>query len=142
MDHWKAAVPNFKPPSYVPKITDENTVYAYLPVEQIRNHVNDPDAHYHLAGKDAIHMMTQKVRTNFLTARHEPYPYDRISDSDECRRCALVARRAMSLRDPISFVSPFTFLCRRPSFSKIRTRSALAWSKRPIPWAAKESLSS
>lgn len=61
LDHWRAAVPGFVPPRYVDKITDAETVYAYLPVEQIRSHVNDPDVHYHLAGKDAIHLMTQKV---------------------------------------------------------------------------------
>jgi hypothetical protein len=61
MEHWAKVVPNFKAPTFVDKITDNDTAYAYLPVEQIRNHVNDPDIHYHLAGKDAIHMMTQKV---------------------------------------------------------------------------------
>jgi hypothetical protein len=62
VEHWQSAVPGFVPPTYVDKITDAETVYAYLPVEQIRHHVNDPDIHYHLAGKDAIHLMTQKVR--------------------------------------------------------------------------------
>jgi hypothetical protein len=61
VEHWQSSVPGFVPPSYVDKITDAETVYAYLPVEQIRHHVNDPDIHYHLAGKDAIHLMTQKV---------------------------------------------------------------------------------
>jgi hypothetical protein len=61
VEHWQSSVPGFEPPSYVDKITDLETVYAYLPVEQIRHHVNDPDIHYHLAGKDAIHLMTQKV---------------------------------------------------------------------------------
>jgi hypothetical protein len=60
-EHWAEVIPDFKPPSYVDKITDNETVYAYLPVEQIRNHMNDPEVHYHLAGKDAIHMMTQKT---------------------------------------------------------------------------------
>jgi hypothetical protein len=61
LEHWTEAVPGFTVPTFVDKITDEHTVYAYLPVEQIRHHVNDPDVHYHLAGKDAIHLMTQKV---------------------------------------------------------------------------------
>lgn len=43
LEHWKAAVPGFQPPSYVDVITDSEVVYAYLPVEQIRHHVNDPD---------------------------------------------------------------------------------------------------
>jgi len=61
VEHWKRSVPGFQEPSYVNTITDAETVYAYLPVEAIRNHVNDPNVHYHLAGKDAIHMMTQKT---------------------------------------------------------------------------------
>lgn len=44
VEHWTASVPGFKPPHYVSKITDDETVYAYLPVEQIRHHVNDPDS--------------------------------------------------------------------------------------------------
>ena len=62
VEHWMEAVPGYKPATYVDKITEEDTAYAYLPVEQILKHVNDPQTHYHLAGKDAIHMMTQKVR--------------------------------------------------------------------------------
>ena len=70
MEHWKEAIPDFSEPSFVPKIdTDENTVYAYLPVEQLKHHVNDPDTHYHLAGKNAIHLMTQKVRSKRNHAR-------------------------------------------------------------------------
>lgn len=49
--HWALAIPKFKKPSYVDKITDKETVYAYLPVEQIKHHVNDPEVHYHLVGK-------------------------------------------------------------------------------------------
>ena len=62
MDHWAHSLPHFQPPTFVNKIdTDLNTVYAYLPVEQLKHHVNDPDTHFHLAGKDAIHLMTQKT---------------------------------------------------------------------------------
>lgn len=62
MEHWAATIPGFSPPSFVDKIdTAENTVYAYLPVESLQHHVNDPDTHFHLAGKDAIHLMTQKT---------------------------------------------------------------------------------
>ena len=49
-EHWAEAVPDFVPPIFVDKITDDQTIYAYLPVEQIKNHVNDPAVHYHLAG--------------------------------------------------------------------------------------------
>jgi len=62
LDHWQSVIPDFVAPTFVNKIdTNENTVYAYLPVEQLKHHVNDPDTHFHLAGKDAIHLMTQKT---------------------------------------------------------------------------------
>jgi carbamoylphosphate synthase large subunit len=61
VEHWAASIPDYTPAHYVNKITDQETVYAYLPVEQIQHHLNDPDIHYHLAGKDTIHMMTQKT---------------------------------------------------------------------------------
>jgi len=62
LEHWASVIPDFVTPRFVDKIeTNENTVYAYLPVEQLKYHVNDPDTHFHLAGKDAIHLMTQKT---------------------------------------------------------------------------------
>ncbi|KAL3905413.1 MAG: hypothetical protein SGILL_009688 [Bacillariaceae sp.] len=61
MEHWKEAVPGIPMPNFVGKIQENDLVNAYLPVEAIKNHVNDPDTHYHLAGKDAIHLMTQKT---------------------------------------------------------------------------------
>ena len=60
-EHWAATIPGIKMPKFVNKVVENDLVYAYLPVEQIKNHVNDPDTHYHLAGKDAIHLMTQKT---------------------------------------------------------------------------------
>lgn len=61
-DHWKKVMPkNLVMPHFVDKVREEDVAYAYLPVEAIRNHVNDPQTHYHLAGKDAIHLMTQKT---------------------------------------------------------------------------------
>ena len=48
-------------PNFVKVIHPDDLVYAYLPVEQIKNHVNDPDTHYHLVGKDSIVLMTQKT---------------------------------------------------------------------------------
>jgi hypothetical protein len=65
MEHWAKAVPGIPAPHFVSKVTEKDTVNAHLPVEQIKNHVNDPDVHYHLVGKDAIHLMTQKT-TNLL----------------------------------------------------------------------------
>lgn len=61
LHHWAKAVPGFVEPSFASKVTEDDTVYAYLPVEQIKNHVNDPMVHYHLAGKDSIVLMTQKT---------------------------------------------------------------------------------
>jgi hypothetical protein len=61
MEHWAEAIPGLPAPHFATKVTDEDTVYAYLPVEKIKNHINDPSVHYHLAGKDAIHLMTQKT---------------------------------------------------------------------------------
>lgn len=61
MEHWKDVLPGYVESSYVSKITEDQTAYCYLPIEQIKNHVNDPGVHYHLAGKDAIHLMTQKT---------------------------------------------------------------------------------
>jgi ATP-grasp domain len=59
LEHWKKCIPNFKEPTLVSEITDNDTVYAYLPVEHISNHVNDPHVHYHMCGKDALHLMTK-----------------------------------------------------------------------------------
>jgi len=73
MEHWAKVLPSITPPHFVNKVTEEDTVYAYLPVEQIKNHVNDPMVHYHLAGKDAIHLMTQKT-TKLLPDTHTSRP--------------------------------------------------------------------
>lgn len=60
--HWEKVMPeNLAMPRFVDKVKEDDVAYAYLPVEQIKNHVNDPNTHYHLAGKDAIHLMTQKT---------------------------------------------------------------------------------
>lgn len=62
MEHWQKVMPeNLVMPRFVDKVREDDIAYAYLPVEQIKNHVNDPMTHYHLAGKDAIHLMTQKT---------------------------------------------------------------------------------
>lgn len=55
MNHWKQTIPNFVEPVFVPEIP-EGKVYAYLPMESISNYVNDPHVHYHLCGKDALHL--------------------------------------------------------------------------------------
>lgn len=61
LDHWEATVPGFQSPRFVSEIPDSSQVFAYLPCESIKNHVNDPHIHYHMAGKDAIHLMTDKT---------------------------------------------------------------------------------
>lgn len=61
VDHWESTVPGFKRPSFVSEIPDSSSVYAYLPCESIKNHVNDPSVHYHLVGKDALHLMSKRT---------------------------------------------------------------------------------
>lgn len=60
-EHWEANIPNFEQPKFVDSIRDESHVYAYLPCESIKQHVNDPYVHYHMVGKDALHLMTKKT---------------------------------------------------------------------------------
>lgn len=59
MEHWKRYIPEFVEPRFVSEITSDDMVYAYLPVEHVSNHVNNPHVHYHVCGKDALHLMTQ-----------------------------------------------------------------------------------
>jgi ATP-grasp domain len=61
VEHWKDVLPTIGSPHFVDKVQESDIVYAYLPVEQIKNHVNDPETHYHLVGKNSIHLMTQKT---------------------------------------------------------------------------------
>ena len=61
VDHWESTVPGFQRPSFVSEIPDSASVYAYLPCESIKNHVNDPSVHYHLVGKDALHLMSKRT---------------------------------------------------------------------------------
>jgi hypothetical protein len=61
MEHWEATVPGFVRPSFVSEIADSAHAYAYLPCESIKQHVNDPYVHYHMAGKDALHLMTKRT---------------------------------------------------------------------------------
>jgi hypothetical protein len=56
MEHWQANIPGFVAPIFAPEIPSEGKVYAYLPMESISNYVNDPHVHYHLCGKDALHL--------------------------------------------------------------------------------------
>jgi hypothetical protein len=73
IEHWRAYVPGFVEPTFVRAIQPADTVYAYLPVESIENHVNDPRVHYHLVGKDAIALMTDKTTKNYMTRdQHRP----------------------------------------------------------------------
>ena len=56
MEHWNATIPGFVNPIFVPDIPTDGKVYAYLPMESISNYVNNPHVHYHLCGKDALHL--------------------------------------------------------------------------------------
>lgn len=56
IDHWKKTIPDFVEPEFVSEIPSIGKVYAYLPMESISNYVNDPHVHYHLCGKDALHL--------------------------------------------------------------------------------------
>ena len=60
-------------PTFVSKIPSRSKVYAYLPVEHIANHVIDPYVHYHLAGKDVLHLMTNKT-TRLLANTQDERP--------------------------------------------------------------------
>jgi hypothetical protein len=43
MEHWESVLPGFARPSFANKIDTELDIdYAYLPVEQLKYHVNDP----------------------------------------------------------------------------------------------------
>jgi len=62
VNHWIQAIPNFVVPTFVDTIPPEAKVNAYLPMESVINeHINDPDVHYLIAGKDAIGLMTNKT---------------------------------------------------------------------------------
>ncbi|GAX24907.1 hypothetical protein FisN_2Lh178 [Fistulifera solaris] len=79
MEHWAETIPNYCPPTWASKIEiEKDLVYSYLPVEAFEaenaaGQVNAPAIHYHLAGKDAIHMMTTKT-TKLLPDTHTIRP--------------------------------------------------------------------
>ena len=85
LEHWSKTVPGCVLPTFVSEISDDNTAYAYLPVERIKNHVNDPDIHYHLVGKDTIARMTDKTTKCF-------------ADTRECRPCVVKTTHSMGGR--------------------------------------------
>ena len=82
MEHWRTIFPQIPMPHFVNKVQENDIVYAYLPVEQIKNHVNDPETHYHLIGKNSIHLMTQ--RTTRL-----------LPDTRTCRPCVVKTTHSM-----------------------------------------------
>jgi len=75
VQHWKDSIPNFQVPSFTPHIQNYSKVYAYLPVEHldIHRHVINPHVHYHLAGKDALNLMTDKT-TRLLANTQDERP--------------------------------------------------------------------
>lgn len=42
-EHWAQAIPDHQRPFFVSEIRETDIVYAYLPAEQLRQHLNDPD---------------------------------------------------------------------------------------------------
>ncbi|GKY93298.1 hypothetical protein MPSEU_000297300 [Mayamaea pseudoterrestris] len=75
LEHWENIVPGFETPRFVAEIAEDAPVYAYLPCESIKKHVNDGHVHFHLAGKDAIHLMCKSSKTTNLlpnTKVHRP----------------------------------------------------------------------
>ena len=72
LQHWQDFVPGYVAPRFVSKVTDDDCVYAYLPLESVEHHVNDPHVHYHLAGKDALPLMTQKTTKLLNNTSHRP----------------------------------------------------------------------
>ena len=74
LQHWQEAIPDFVSPAFVHSIPVQATVNAYLPMESVANtHVNDPDIHYWIAGKDTIGLMTNKT-TRILANTKEVRP--------------------------------------------------------------------
>jgi hypothetical protein len=73
IEHWQRYVPGFVVPPFVREIPSDAEVYAYLPVEHIAHHVNDPHVHYHIAGKDALNLMTRKT-TKLLANTQDKRP--------------------------------------------------------------------
>ena len=82
LEHWQTIFPQIPMPHFVNKVQENDIVYAYLPVEQIKNHVNDPETHYHLIGKNSIHLKTQ--RTTRL-----------LPDTRSCRPCVVKTTHSM-----------------------------------------------
>lgn len=61
LKHWNTYIPQYVPPTFISDITKDSIVYAYLPIEHIPNHVNNPHVHYHVCGKDILHLMTRRT---------------------------------------------------------------------------------
>jgi hypothetical protein len=70
-DHWQLAIPDFKQPRFCDTLPEDSLVYAYLPLERVKRHLNDPYIHYHLCGKDAIPLMTDKTTKMLSSTRIE-----------------------------------------------------------------------
>ena len=78
VEHWKEALPHFVEPTIVHDLDPaQDQISAYLPLESLHNmattsitdnspnhnhcHIQDPQVHYHLAGKDVIPLMTSQT---------------------------------------------------------------------------------
>lgn len=57
LEHWILYIPTFIIPTFTSIIDMKHSIiYAYLPIEHIPNHVNNPHVHYHVSGKDILHL--------------------------------------------------------------------------------------
>lgn len=62
VQHWQKTIPDFVTPTFVKTIPDKGKIYAYLPLEHVEgDYINKRNVHYHLAGKEALHLMSSRT---------------------------------------------------------------------------------
>lgn len=73
LEHWQRTL-HLPLPTFCHEIPSTSKVYAYLPLEHIPKHVHDPHVHYHLSGKDTLHLMMPQHTPKRLanTKDHRP----------------------------------------------------------------------
>lgn len=69
--HWNKSIPYYVDPVVVTSIPDNAVANAYMPMEQVKNFVCDPEVHYRIAGKDAIPDMTVRTTRILKNTREE-----------------------------------------------------------------------
>jgi hypothetical protein len=73
IEHWHNTL-HLPLPTFCHEIPSTTKVYAHLPVEHILKHVHDPHVHYHLSGKDTLHLVMPQHTPRRLanTKDHRP----------------------------------------------------------------------